>query len=126
MTGTGIAGLTLCGGMGNLRRKVGLAIDNLVSVEIVAASGEVKTASAHENVDLFWGSRGGGDNSGIVTSFEFGLHPFGPSPSRTLRRSCASGGIPSKRPATTSVPSPCPGPCRQHWTGFEAAAQKPL
>lgn len=78
MTGTGIAGLTLCGGMGNLRRKVGLAIDNLVSVEIVAASGEVKTASVHENVDLSWESRGGGGNFGIVTSFEFRLHPFGP------------------------------------------------
>src|SRR4029450_9165474 len=58
---TGIAGLTLCGGMGNLRRKVGLAIDNLVSVEIVAASGEVKTASAHENVCPFRASRGGGE-----------------------------------------------------------------
>jgi FAD/FMN-containing dehydrogenase len=75
---TGVAGLTLCGGMGNLRRKVGLAIDNLVSVEIVTASGEVKTASAHENVDLFWAVRGGGGNFGIVTSFEFRLHPFGP------------------------------------------------
>src|SRR5882757_3021973 len=75
---TGIAGLTLCGGMGNLRRKFGLAIDNLVSVEIVTASGEVKTASAHENVDLFWAVRGGGGNFGIVTSFEFRLHPLGP------------------------------------------------
>ena len=75
---TGVAGLTLCGGMGNLRRKVGLAIDNLVSVEIVTASGEVKAASAHENVDLFWAVRGGGGNFGIVTSFEFRLHLFGP------------------------------------------------
>lgn len=75
---TGIGGLTLCGGMGNLRRKVGLAIDNLVSVEIVTASGEVKTASDHENDDLFWAVRGGGGNFGIVTSFEFRLHPFGP------------------------------------------------
>ena len=75
---TGVAGLTLCGGMSNLRRKLGLAIDNLVSVEIVTASGEVKTANAHENVDLFWAVRGGGGNFGIVTDFEFRLHPLGP------------------------------------------------
>jgi FAD/FMN-containing dehydrogenase len=75
---TGIAGLTLCGGMGNLRRKWGLAVDNLVSVEIVTASGEVKIANAHENADLFWAVRGGGGNFGIVTSFEFRLHPLGP------------------------------------------------
>ena len=75
---TGIGGLTLCGGMSNLRRKFGLAVDNLVSVEIVTASGEVKTASAQENADLFWAVRGGGGNFGIVTSFEFRLHPLGP------------------------------------------------
>jgi FAD/FMN-containing dehydrogenase len=75
---TGIAGLTLCGGMGNLRRKFGLAIDNLISAELVTASGEVKTASANENVDLFWAVRGGGGNFGIVTSFEFRLHRLGP------------------------------------------------
>ena len=71
---TGIAGLTLCGGMGNLRRKLGLAVDNLVSAEIVTASGEVRTASARENADLFWAVRGGGGNFGVVTSFEFRLH----------------------------------------------------
>ena len=75
---TGVGGLTLCGGMSNLRRRFGLAIDNLVSVEIVTASGEVKTASAEENADLFWAVRGGGGNFGIVTSFEFRLHPLGP------------------------------------------------
>jgi FAD/FMN-containing dehydrogenase len=75
---TGVGGLTLCGGMSNLRRKFGLAIDNLVSVEIVTASGEAKTASAEENADLFWAVRGGGGNFGIVTSFEFRLHPLGP------------------------------------------------
>lgn len=75
---TGIGGLTLCGGMGNLRRKLGLTVDNLVSVEIVIASGEVKTASGEENSDLFWAVRGGGGNFGIVTSFEFRLHPLGP------------------------------------------------
>lgn len=75
---TGVGGLTLCGGMSNLRRKWGLAVDNLVSVEIVTASGEVKTANADENSDLFWAVRGGGGNFGIVTSFEFRLHPLGP------------------------------------------------
>jgi FAD/FMN-containing dehydrogenase len=64
--------------MSNLRRKWGLAVDNLVSVEIVTASGEVKTANADENSDLFWAVRGGGGNFGIVTSFEFRLHPLGP------------------------------------------------
>lgn len=53
-------------------------MDNLVSVELVTASGEVKTASADENADLFWAVRGGGGNFGIVTSFEFRLHPLGP------------------------------------------------
>lgn len=75
---TGIGGLTLCGGMSNLRRKWGLAIDNLVSVELVTASGDVKTASACENVDLYWAVRGGGGNFGIVTNFEFRLHELGP------------------------------------------------
>jgi hypothetical protein len=75
---TGVGGLTLCGGMSNLRRKWGLAVDNLVSVEIVTASGEVKTANADENSDLFWAVRGGGGNFGIVTSFEFRLHPLAP------------------------------------------------
>lgn len=75
---TGIGGLTLCGGMSNLRRKWGLAIDNLVSVELVTASGDVKTASASENVDLYWAVRGGGGNFGIVTNFEFRLHELGP------------------------------------------------
>ena len=75
---TGIAGLTLCGGMSNLRRKLGLAVDNLVSAEIVTASGDVKTASANDNADLFWAVRGGGGNFGIVTSFEFRLHRLAP------------------------------------------------
>lgn len=75
---TGIGGLTLCGGMSNLRRKFGLAVDNLVTVEIVTASGEVTVASAEENPDLFWAVRGGGGNFGIVTNFEFRLHRLGP------------------------------------------------
>ena len=75
---TGIAGLTLGGGIGWLMRKHGLTIDNLLSVELVTADGEVLRASASENADLFWGVRGGGGNFGIVTSFEYQLHPLGP------------------------------------------------
>jgi FAD/FMN-containing dehydrogenase len=75
---TGIAGLTLHGGVGHLRRKHGLSIDNLLSVEIVTADGRVLTASAAENEDLFWAVRGAGSNFGVVTQFEFRAHPVGP------------------------------------------------
>jgi FAD/FMN-containing dehydrogenase len=75
---TGIAGLTLHGGVGHLRRKYGLSIDNLLSVDIVTADGELRTASATENEDLFWAVRGAGSNFGVVTSFEFETHPVGP------------------------------------------------
>jgi FAD/FMN-containing dehydrogenase len=78
VTHTGIAGLTLGGGLGWLMRKHGATVDNLVSVDLVTAGGEVLTASDDENSDLFWGIRGGGGNFGIVTSFEYRLHPVGP------------------------------------------------
>jgi FAD/FMN-containing dehydrogenase len=78
VTHTGLAGLTLGGGIGWLMRKYGLTIDQLLSVELVTADGELVTASADTNADLFWGVRGAGGNFGIVTEFEFRLNPLGP------------------------------------------------
>jgi FAD/FMN-containing dehydrogenase len=75
---TGVAGLTLHGGVGHLRRKHGLSIDNLLSVDVVTADGQFRRASATENEDLFWAVRGAGSNFGVVTSFEFQAHPVGP------------------------------------------------
>ena len=76
---TGVAGLTLGGGLGWLMSKHGLALDNLRSVEVVLADGRIVRASANEHPDLFWAVRGGGGNFGIVSSFEFGLHDVGPT-----------------------------------------------
>jgi len=75
---TGIAGLTLGGGLGWLMTKLGLAADNLLSVELVTADGSVLTVSETEHPDLFWGLRGGGGNFGVATSLEYRLHPVGP------------------------------------------------
>jgi FAD/FMN-containing dehydrogenase len=81
---TGIAGLTLGGGMGRLQRKVGLTIDCLRAVELVTADGRLVRASANENADLFWGVRGAGPNFGIVTRFEFDLARIGPTITRGI------------------------------------------
>jgi FAD/FMN-containing dehydrogenase len=77
VTHTGVAGLTLGGGIGWIMRKHGLSVDQLVSVDLVTADGELVQASAEENADLFWGVRGGGGNFGIVTEFEFRCVPLG-------------------------------------------------
>ena len=79
VSSTGIAGLTLGGGLGWLLGKYGLALDNLLSVDIVTADGKLQKASADENTDLFWAARGGGGNFGVAVSFEYRLHPVGPT-----------------------------------------------
>jgi FAD/FMN-containing dehydrogenase len=82
---TGVGGYTLGGGLGNLNRKFGLAIDNLLSARLVTADGQIRAVSADEDADLFWAIRGGGGNFGVVTEFECRLHPFD--------RDVLSGGI---------------------------------
>jgi FAD/FMN-containing dehydrogenase len=104
---TGVAGLTLGGGVGRLHRHFGLTIDNLLAVELVTSDGRLVRASATEEPELFWGLRGAGWNFGIATAFEFRLHPFGPD----LHRGVLT--YPVSR-------------VRELWTGFrEYAAEAP-
>ena len=75
---TGISGLTLGGGFGWLTRKYGMTVDNLVSADVITVDGKKIKASEKENNDLFWAIRGGGGNFGVITQYEFKLHPVGP------------------------------------------------
>ena len=76
---TGIAGVTLAGGLGHLRRTYGLSCDNLLALELVTADGQVRRVSQTKHPALFWALRGGGNNFGVVTAFEYRLHPLGPA-----------------------------------------------
>jgi FAD/FMN-containing dehydrogenase len=102
---TGVAGLTLSGGLGWLRRERGLACDSLVSAEVVTADGRTLRASDTKHPDLFWAIRGGGGNFGVVTEFEFELHPLGPIVATTVAIYPIAGAAARLRELRTLAPS---------------------
>jgi FAD/FMN-containing dehydrogenase len=125
---TGVGGLTLGGGFGRVARRFGLAIDNLMGVEVVTADARILRANANENSDLYWGVRGGGGNFGIVTSFEFRLHPMQrqvvggriafPLARRATSWSSSRTTAAARRTSCTSIPSwRCRPEARKGWWG---------
>jgi FAD/FMN-containing dehydrogenase len=109
---TGVAGLTLGGGMGWLTRQFGLSCDNLAAAEVVLVDGRRVRATADEHPDLFWAIRGGGGNFGVVTEFEFALHEVGPEVHLGMFFWAQDDSVaPSPCAATSSRPCP-PGPAR--------------
>ncbi len=110
VSSTGIAGFTLGGGLGWLMAKCGLAVDNLLSAQVVTADGRVLTASEDENADLFWALRGGGGNFGVVTSFTYRLHRVGPM---------ITGGI-------VAYPFAVAGDVLRFWRDFSASSSDDL
>ena len=111
MSTTGIAGLTLGGGEGWLMGKYGLTIDNLLSVEVVTAAGEVVVASADQNPDLFWALRGGGGNFGVATSLKYRVHPVpavhGGMVAHPISRVREAFGFTATSPGQHPTNSPC-------------------
>ena len=130
VSSTGVAGLTLGGGLGWLMGKHGLALDNLRSVELVTAEGKVLRASKDEEPELFWALRGGGGNFGVATSFEFQLHPVGPTVIGGLiahpfdrARECSSSIATPRSPCRTSTPCSAAW-CMRGWIGREARGHR--